>query len=607
MFNMNTATYCYFLLMRQTRATEELNIDSFARERFGKLGKSWARLNVSELVAPILTTRNPDAKCISWKLVFLVHANGTESQTYNLALRWLHSKIMGSDVGMDDELLVSLPGLSMWKKWTDTQSNPSQVCCLSILRETSLGANQPVCEDDLIAGSSSLLFLASGSISWDIQRVQLHKLLMSIPSGASLPLLILYTDPYEENIADPSVIVIDRLGLHEADKTKISSLAVIFLYGSSRAEPANSFFDDNQLKEGIQWLANHSPLQPVLHLVNTHELALSHVRHSIAALENLKAAEIGPNHCISAFNEALDRSAEEIIAAASANRIHWPCPEISLLEDSSEERLAAEMYLPSIGWSSARRIEPIISTIKGCRLSSFRSDMSWLNQGSSTVGDLQDLKLAIEECLVQYLTQSTRLLNSDLAVKEATVMLQKGAGLELRGSCHYIVPRWAVIFRRIYNWQLMRLKRKELSEAYILARTDEEPVTSNGSHAGSKDLEIDFVSEEEGYQPLHPVQTDISLDELVEISCNVPFTEQAAPALKPSLGILQQRSSLSETNISESGEGLGEFACDVSPTLNRSEQNPSPVSRKVVSRLDIVYEKCTRKQDEIDERLYVFF
>lgn len=607
------------MLEHQTLATEELNIDYVARERFGKLGKLWSRLNVAELVAPILRTRDPNAKCISWKLVFFVQADGIENQNYNLASKWLHAKLMGSDMVTYNDLLVSLPDLSIWKKWNSTQSRMPEVCCLSIIREARLGEDHPVSQLDHVAGSSCLLFLASGSISWDVQIVQLRKLLMSIPSGASLPLLILYNDIAVENIDDPSVFVINRLGLQEVDKTKISAFSVISLYGSSGAWHIDRF-DDDHLKEGLQWLANHSPLQPMLQVVNTRELALGYVRRSISVLENLKAADMAPNHCVSAFNEALDRTAEEITAAASANPNCWPSPEINLLDESSDERLVAEMYLPCVGWSSAGRIEPIVKALKACKLAGFPNDMSWLNEGSSTVDELQSQRLAIEKCLANYLTESTQLLNSNLAVKEASIMVQKGAGLVLRGSRHYIVPRWTVIFRRIYNWQLSRLRGKEVSEAYILPCQDRTGVsegsvaspTSSLPHIGTKDLENDFGSE--GYRLLHSAQPDITFDELAEISCSLPFTEKPVASVSersPDAG--HESISLSATNISN-GDDSHEIARssnsahkDVSPMFSKNELILSPAFRKSMHKLDSLVDECTQVQDRIDGRLCFYF
>ncbi|EHA8587818.1 putative SAC3 family protein B [Cocos nucifera] len=168
---------------------------------------------------------------------------------------------------------------------------------------------------------------------------------------------------------------------------------------------------------------------------------------------------MGPDSCILAFNKALDQLVEEILTAASTNPICWPCPEVELLEKSSRERMMADMFLPSVGWSSPARTEPLIRALKGCKLPIFSDDLSFLSQGSYMGLQIPNQKLAFEDCSIKYLTQSCKLLSWDLAVMEANVMVQRCPSLELRGSCYYIIPRWVRIFRRIYNWRLLNLLR----------------------------------------------------------------------------------------------------------------------------------------------------
>nr|VDD47206.1 unnamed protein product [Brassica oleracea] len=67
--------------------------------------------------------------------------------------------------------------------------------------------------------------------------------------------------------------------------------------------------------------------------------------------------EVGPNICISAFNEALETSKRNITSAAEANPICWPGPETMLLDSNRKEHLMAKRYLPELVWSSAESIE----------------------------------------------------------------------------------------------------------------------------------------------------------------------------------------------------------------------------------------------------------
>ncbi|KAJ6800285.1 SAC3 family protein B isoform X3 [Iris pallida] len=597
-----------------SNASGEINIDFIARERYVRQRTSWAMLNVSEVIAPILCARNPFAKCICWKALILGQENDTESQTYNLASRWLVSKLMGTGMVSENELVVSMPGISIWKKWFVSQFSPSQTCCLSVIREIKLNNNLEVLEDDILDGSSCFMYLVSENIPWEIQKFRLHKLLASLPSGYRLPILILNSDSGNIDTADPSYTM-SRLGLHETDNTSISSSSVVFLTGSSYSGHANSFFDDNQLREGLQWLANHSPVQPTVHLVKTRELVLSFMKRSLETLENMNVKEVNPDHCISSFNEALNRAAEEIVAAASANPNHWPSPELNLLDDSSDEQLIADMNLPSVGWSSVERIKSTVVSIKGCSLPSFPSDISWMSKGCPIGIEIENQKLAIEECLISYMTRSLRLLNADLATREASVMLQQGAGLELRDSCIHIVPRWLMIFRRIYNWQLMRLAGKGISESYVLVQTDPTNLLQMDAVTPSKsaDTVVKYLHSYfccEDYQP----QTRLSLDELVEVSCSVPLSsQQPISGLErtsiPSDEIIRNVGSPAEANIGAGKDDDEEYIrlSNSSSDVDINEQSQVSPLGSSNSRLAKLLEKCNHLQDVIDSKLAIFF
>ncbi|KAJ0977607.1 hypothetical protein J5N97_013081 [Dioscorea zingiberensis] len=118
-----------------SHATGNLDIDQAARKRYSRWSKSWSRLNVSEVVAATLSARNPYAKCICWKLVVYIQEIIFENHTYDLATKWLHSKLLGSNAEDDyDELVLSSPNLSIWKKWIAPQISPQQTCCLPVIR-----------------------------------------------------------------------------------------------------------------------------------------------------------------------------------------------------------------------------------------------------------------------------------------------------------------------------------------------------------------------------------------------------------------------------------------------------------------------------------------
>ncbi|CAK9161925.1 unnamed protein product [Ilex paraguariensis] len=347
----------------------ELNIDRVLNYRYEKHEQSWSRLNVSEVIAAKLGERNPDAKCLCWKLILCSQgsSNGDKLEQRSLVGHvasgpWLLSKLMPSskDDSAADELVISSPSLSVWKKWIPSRSGGDQTCCLSVIKDTKFDNLH-----ETVAGGSAVLFLVSEYIPWGTQKIRLHNLLVSLPSGSGIPLLIL-SGSCVENL-HPSTIV-KELGLHDIDKSRVNAFLILSLVKSPQKEHLRGFFSDEQLREGLQWLANESPLQPALCSVKTRDLVLSHLNSSLDVLDEINAYSISPEYCVSAFNDALDRSMREIADSANSNPSCWPCPEIALLEGHSDEHRVVVWYLPSIGWSSDARIGQLISALSECKL-----------------------------------------------------------------------------------------------------------------------------------------------------------------------------------------------------------------------------------------------
>ncbi|WOL06182.1 SAC3 family protein B isoform X1 [Canna indica] len=573
-------------------ADSELNIANIARERHRKQAKSWSTINVSEVVAPVLSSKNPDVKCLCWKLLLVGQPSLKNGKGSCLTLKWLLSKMMGSSYD-SDKPIVSVPHLSIWRSWINSQLHPFYKCCLSIIREATFDGTDLISEDDAVTGTSSIMFHVSESVPWDVQRVRLHNVLARIPSGSSLPLLIVSGDTYTEEIFNPSLTITRRLGLDDVDMTRISSFSVIFL-----CENPNSLLKDDEVREGLLWLAEHSPRQPTVCLLKTRDVVMDYLISSEEVLENDDAAsDHGPNYFISIFNAALDRLADEIVRTASLNANHWPSPEIYLLEKSSDERALADKFLPSVGWSSPLRIEPVVKAIKGCKLPEFSNDISWLKEGSYMGLKIIDQKLGLEKSLMRYLTQSCQMLKSELAAREAGIMVQTGACLELHGSYYYIVPRWSIIFRRIQNWRLVNLTAGICSVAYLLEQ-----------HQDRLSAAADRV---QGYDVATPLKsiTMTQLDKIVEISCNIPLTEQPPISLQPSSSILSSHihegSDATKTyNLAENSEA--DLKC--SGLLSTREDGGLAIpSYKMDDRLSLLLEKCSRLQDMIDEKLAIYF
>ncbi|RWW84268.1 hypothetical protein BHE74_00007129 [Ensete ventricosum] len=543
------------------------------------------------------------------QLLVLHHKNKGQTS------RWLLSKVMGSS-RENHKPIVSMPHLSIWRSWIGTQLSPFYNCCLSIIREAVFDNNDMILEDDIVSGTSSVVFLVSESIPWEIQKVRLHNVLASIPSGSKLALLILSSDVYDEENTDSSHTITRRLGLHDADMTRIYSFSVVFLCDNDPQLKSNGFLKDDKLREGLLWLAKHSPLQPTVSPVETHGVVLSYLRSSLEFLENGDTSYFGPNHFISIFNAALDGLVEGISAAASTNVNHWPSPEVDLLEKSSNERIFVDRYLPSIGWSSPVRIQSLIRLIKGCKLPPFLNEMPWLKEGSHMGLKIPDQKLALQECLISYMTQSCQMLNTDLAVIEAEILVQTAAYPELRGSYYYIIPRWSVIFRRIQNWRLINLKTGGCSVAYLLEQHLDRLTAIDYTHSigaamplnsGSMMLDLERKISVEEHQTMHSFSTEPSFDEIVEICCNIPLAEQPMSRLPEPL---YSSPMVHETGDAPKSENL---AVDEDEGLkyNKSgngENASSAISLfKMDDKLSMLLEKCTRLQDMIDEKLAFYF
>ncbi|KAL5541727.1 hypothetical protein UlMin_009437 [Ulmus minor] len=583
----------------QPSTSHEFDIDHVLRERHKNHMQSWSRVNVSEEVGGMLGRRNPDSKCLCWKIIICPQIYKLEVAVADLALRpWLLSKLMPPKIDDEnDDLVVSSSGLSIWKKWIPGELGADLTCCLSVVKDANF--NNLI---ETVSGASALVFLVSESIPWNLQKEHLHKLVMSIPSGSCLPLLIL-SNSFKDEVSDPSSIIVNELGLYNIDKSRISSFMVVSLVENQQKEFLDGFFSDYRLREGLQWLASESPLQLVLHHVRTRELILTHLNPLLEKLNRMRDNEMEPNDCVIAFNEALDRSLANIGHAAKANCTNWPCPEIALLEEFSDEHRIVKMCIPDIGWSSVQRIEPLVSSLKDSKLPIFVDDLSYFARGSSSGREIENQKIEFENSLSRYLAQ----LGFAHAIREACTLVQS-SGLELRGSCFHIVPKWVLIFRRIYQWRLMGLAGGDFSSAYILDSSDVNLAVNGLTELGLEGSRIALS------QP--------SLDEMIEAACSpLPFNFRPLPEADQ---VLSKMASNGEARVADS---MGDFmeeefgvaqdhrvaagADDVS-NVNGGLGNGS---REVMvgkvngeaEKLSTLLEKCNILQNMIDEKLSVYF
>lgn len=582
----------------------EINIDRVISERDDKHEQSWSTLNVSDVIAAKLSGRNPSAKCLCWKMILCCQTDNPDleqrSQISHLAAgSWLRSKLMPSRSNSDDNVVISSDGLSIWKKWFYGHSDSDLACCLSVIKDANFDNL-----NESVTGASAVLFVVYECIPWELQKTHLHNLLICLPSGSRLPLLIVSGSVKDDS--DPSTIA-RELGLHEVDQSRISTFSVIFLVKNQHTKLIDGFFSDTQLREGLQWLASESPLQPILQRVKTRELVLTHMNHMLDVLDSIDAYNASPDRCISALNEALDGSIKEVASAADTNPSCWPCPEITLLEDYSNEHKAVEWYLPSIGWSSSARIEPLLQAISLCKLPTFPYDMSWLCRGSDMGNEIENQRLQLEECLVKYLTESTQIMGLSLAKNEAHVILQKCARLELRNSTYYIVPNWVMIFRRILNWQLMNLCNGVVSQVYILEHKNVATTNSEG---------LDKLGLKGGVSsPYYLIPP--SLDEMVEVGCSPsrlhnsehkafqPLSAAVSRGREVQKAINECDSVEEEMNFVEDGR-LAE-ANEDNLTNTSSGLVVATKATKEADRLSKLLERCNIVQNMIDKKLSIYF
>ncbi|KAJ1292218.1 hypothetical protein BS78_02G374900 [Paspalum vaginatum] len=580
-------------------AVEELDIGHAFKERQARQQRSWSQLNVSRLSGPILLESNPDARCLCWKLLVLVPPGAMELQTNSFASKWLLKKLMGSGNG-DSGLLVSSAGLSIWSEWISFPNT----CCLSVVR----ASDQQVIDNDIASGTSCIVFVVSESISWEIQEARFSSLLASIPDQSNLPLLILSGDIYSEGYDYASKYIIDRLGLSGLHGGKISVPLVIFLVENYTEDRVSGFFDDDRLWEGLKWLVRSLPRLPSVTLVKTYELLLNYLNPKLELLNTHVAPGTGPGDCISVFNNAVNQLAEEILAAARTNTNQWPALEIDLLERTSNERIYAEMFLPSFGWSLPSRIQPLVAAINSCKIPEFNYDLSWLNQGSHMGKQVQDQKKLLQECLARYLTESVRLLDETQVVTEMNIMVQKCVGLELRDSYYYLVPRWASIFRRIYNWRLAKLSTGEFSEAYVLTQhLYPSPAVADSSGATQHRLTAngntcDEASILEDHSMMPAVSTGLSLDEIIGISCYLDVDDpRPVTPLRPHLPAQVHEEPQVPADTNGEAHGVDEMYIPRRVELEKLV----PLERD--DKLARLLEQCTKLQGRIDETLSIYF
>ncbi|AQL03353.1 SAC3 family protein B [Zea mays] len=266
----------------------------------------------------------------------------------------------------------------------------------------------------------------------------------------------------------------------------------------------------------------------------------------------------------------------------------------AILSRTSNERIYAEMFLPSIGWSLPSRIQPLLAAINSCKIPEFSYDLSWLNHAW--------------------------LLDESQVVTEVNVMVQNCVGLELRDSSYYLAPRWVAIFRRIYNWRLAKLCTGKFSEAYVLTQHLYQAPAAAGSNGTTQGLTANTASSDDVDHIMMPaISTGITLDEIIEISCDLDVVDVQPITLPPRLHVHvhEEPQAVTDNNgvhgvdemyIPRRVE-LGEvMPIDTDDKLSRLRVELGEVMPiETDDKLSRLLEQCTKLQDRIDETLSIYF
>ncbi|KAJ0249662.1 SAC3 family protein B [Hirschfeldia incana] len=589
----------------QSRPCGEFDIDQAMKRRFKEREKSWSRLNISDVIADILLERNPDSKCICWKVILCTQAksvNTSSQDTHSAASRWLSSKLIPhTEQSVSDENLLFLaPGVSVCNKWVASGSDSDLRCCLSVAKDVE--ADNDLCKTT--RGASAILFLASKDLPLNLQREQLNRILESVPNCSLLPLLVVISSCNGESV-DPDTNLASELGLHDINKSKIASFTIVSIANKSQKGHEVHFFSDSRLRDGLKWLAGNSPLQPNLHHVKPRELVLTHLSFSLGLLKKMPNQELGPNICISTFNDALVTSQRNITSAAEANPIGWPGSETMLVEDYRKEHLMLKQFLPNLDWSSAESIKPLNSMLENCKLPYFEDDLTWLTKECASGAEIENHTQRLEGCLVRYLTQTSNLMGLSLATKEAGVMIQRNTKLELRNSSYYhIIPRWIPIFQRIFNWRIMGLLDSSSSSAYVL-KSD---LTMSSSSYADKFLSEDDDASYQSPRPNLPL-----LNEMIQISCSPLKASQVQTER-----LVDDHRDIDETMLEKSREASrridvmmitedDELADETERSWSEGREAAEKKTMMESERLDELLEKCNLVQNSIAEKLCIYF
>ncbi|KAL3685072.1 hypothetical protein R1sor_003094 [Riccia sorocarpa] len=473
-------------------------LEQIMEERAMRLQQLWAPVRIPRLVLPILHQINPSQKSLYWSV--LLSAGG------NPVGEWVRSKISSK------ELPVATEESAKESNTPDTQVADERKIFYDDDDGTTLGlwytakeVHYGKARDFQVSfhGTSGLIFVSKGDEPVSVEQTRLNTLVQAVPDGVSVPLLVLSARAGSTDDAEAertSVIKNWDLLTGEMTQRKASDQKVFFIGLSPDLGDKMTYFYEEALVEGLEWLAEHSPVQPELRSILVVDLVKEHLDPHLDLQLKVAPADLRPEHCITVFNKALEKAADEIKAASRLVPLNWPP------DSRSGQKLEGEEG--DTGWNHKRNLESVLASLQSCLLLTFPAVPNF-DDGE----DLTTQKVKLESLLLEYLSalEGTSADNPTMRW-EVNRVVQRSCtvGRSRRGS--YLIPKWARMFQVLFTNRLLVLNRMQPAPVYI-RRLDKRPPLE------LLDFEKSFASASQlSDSPDRYFSAEPSLDDLISVT-----------------------------------------------------------------------------------------
>ncbi|KAL2653259.1 hypothetical protein R1flu_021387 [Riccia fluitans] len=442
-----------FLSVNERRAY----LEQFMEERAVKLQRFWATVKVPRLVLPILHQINPSEKFLYWSV--LLSAEGSSVGD------WVRSKI--SSKGLPKVAEGSARGCALGVEVADEKKiffydeDGSTMGLWYTAKEVAYGRVRAD-PDFSFHGTSGLIFVTKADESVSSEQARFHTLVQAVADGVSVPLLVLSARADNNDGADAERSSVDKkwdllLKSGEMSSRKVSKHKVFFIGISSELDDEMTYFNEEALVDGLEWLAGHSPIQPQLRSVFVVDLVQEHLDPHLDLQLKVAPADIRPEHCISVFNKALEKAAEEIKTTGCLVPLNWPPDSRSR---SAEER---KSLTPETAWNHRRNLESLLASLQSCLLPAFSSVPNF-DSGDHLSGQ----KAKLESVLLEYLSRLEGTSTDNPTMRwEVSRVVQRSCtvGRSRRGP--YLIPKWARMFNVLFANRLLLLNRMVPAPVYV--------------------------------------------------------------------------------------------------------------------------------------------